>query len=195
MSCTSAHRRSGSASNGRLWTASYRVRASQRARVTDCESYTFPPPSSDSRPQRCAPAITCPGGGSKVLRWTTWASTAMRPVAGSARSFIEPRARFSRCAGTPRTSRVENGVSAGTALRGRFCAGAATARFLVGRVPAGLRLRRGTCHGRSHDVFGDMVYTLCCILLCLVTMAAKGGARQGGLRGALCGHSFLGETM
>ena len=61
----------------------------------------FPPPSSDSRPQRCAPAITCPGGGSKVLRWTTWASTAMRPVAGSARSFIEPRHRFSRCAGTP----------------------------------------------------------------------------------------------
>ena len=160
MSCSSTHRRSGSASNGRLWTASYRVRASQRARVTDCESYTFPPPSSDSRPQRCAPAITCPGGGSKVLRWTTCASTAARPVAGSARSFIEPRTRFSRCAGTPRTSRVENGVSAGTALRGRFCAGAATARFLVGRLPVGLRLRRDAGHERGDCVLGDMVYTL-----------------------------------
>ena len=195
MSCSSTHRRPGSASNGRLWTASYRVRASQRARVTDCESYTFPPPSSDSRPQRCAPAITCPGGGSKVLRWTTCASTAARPVAGSARSFIEPRARFSRCAGTPRTSRVENGVSAGTALRGRFCAGVATARFLVGRLPVGLRLRRDTGHERGHCVLGDMVYTLLRIHYHNMVFDHDGGKRGRTARGIAWGTvraQFLG---
>ena len=88
-----------------------------------------------------------------------------------------------------------NGVSAGTALRGRFCAGAATARFLVGRVPAGLRLRHGTCHGRSHGVFGDMVYTLCCILLNIMVFGHDGGKRGRTAKGDYLGTvwaQFLG---
>ena len=88
-----------------------------------------------------------------------------------------------------------NCVYAGTALRRRICAGADTARFLVGRLPVGLHLRRGAGHERVPCVLSDMVYTLLCIHLHIMVFDHDGGKRGRTAKGDYLGTvwaQFLG---
>ena len=81
-----------------------------------------------------------------------------------------------------------NCVYAGTALRRRICAGADTARFLVGRLPVGLHhLRRGAGHERVPCVLGDMGYTILCTLLHIMVFDPDGGKRGRTQRGITLG--------
>ena len=68
-------------------------------------------------------------------------------------------------------------------------------RFLVGRLPVGLHLRRGAGHERVPCVLGDMGYTILCTLLHIMVFDHDGGKRGRTAKGDYLGTvwaQFLG---